>query len=111
MKGGFSDVIYEKKGRVARIVINRPDKYNACTPVTLYELTKAFITAWTRDKTLTAKELDDFCLNHPSLARYKRPRYYRFVESLPFTATGKKQHYKVREQAVKDMAEGLLEKV
>jgi len=64
-----------------------------------------------KDKTLTAKELDDFCLNHPSLARYKRPRYYRFVESLPFTATGKKQHYKVREQVVKDMAEGLLEKV
>ncbi len=47
MKGEFSDVIYEKKGRVARIVINRPDKYNACTPVTLYELTKAFIAAWT----------------------------------------------------------------
>ncbi len=46
MKSKFSDIIYEKKGRVAKIVINRPEKYNACTPVTLYELTKAFIDAW-----------------------------------------------------------------
>ncbi|MCX7822008.1 MAG: enoyl-CoA hydratase-related protein [Syntrophobacterales bacterium] len=43
----FQDIIYEKKERVARISINRPQKYNACTPVTLYELTKAFIKAWT----------------------------------------------------------------
>ncbi|MEJ5301594.1 MAG: enoyl-CoA hydratase-related protein [Thermodesulforhabdaceae bacterium] len=43
----FQDIIYEKKDRIARISINRPHKYNACTPVTLYELTKAFIDAWT----------------------------------------------------------------
>ncbi len=43
----FQDVIYEKKDRIARITINRPDKYNAATPVTLHELVKAFIDAWT----------------------------------------------------------------
>jgi acyl-CoA synthetase (AMP-forming)/AMP-acid ligase II len=44
------------------------------------------------------------------LARYKRPRFYRLEDSLPFTATGKKQHYKVKEQAQRDLAEGLLER-
>lgn len=29
---------------------------------------------------------------HPGLAGFKRPRYYRFVDRLPMTATGKKQH-------------------
>lgn len=42
----FQDIIYEKKDRVARITINRPEKYNACTPVTVYEITRAFIDAW-----------------------------------------------------------------
>lgn len=63
-----------------------------------------------RDPSLTAKELDEHCLNHPMLARYKRPRYYRFVESLPMTATGKKMHYKVRQQVVEDLKAGLLER-
>jgi long-chain acyl-CoA synthetase len=64
-----------------------------------------------RDPSLTAKELDEFCLNHPMLARYKRPRYYHFVDKLPLTATGKKIHYKLRQQAVNDLTSGLLEKV
>jgi acyl-coenzyme A synthetase/AMP-(fatty) acid ligase len=42
---------------------------------------------------------------------YKRPRYYRFVDQLPMTATGKLIHYKARQQAQKDMKDGLLEKV
>lgn len=63
-----------------------------------------------RDPSLTAKELDEHCLNHPMLARYKRPRYYRFVESLPMTATGKKMHYKVRQQVAEDLKAGLLER-
>ncbi len=59
---------------------------------------------------LIAKELTEFCNNHPMLAKYKRPRYYRFVDELPFTATGKKMHFKVKQQALKDLAEGLLER-
>ncbi|HUB21268.1 MAG TPA: hypothetical protein VMA97_02555 [Streptosporangiaceae bacterium] len=46
---------------------------------------------------LTAAECDEHCLAHPMLANYKRPRGYRFVADLPRTATGKKMHYKVRE--------------
>ena len=34
----FTEIIYEKKGGIATITINRPEKYNACTPVTIYEL-------------------------------------------------------------------------
>ena len=64
-----------------------------------------------RDSSLTADELDEFCRNHPMLARYKRPRYYSFVEKLPLTATGKKIHYKLKRQAVEDFAKGLLEKI
>ncbi|MGB9847595.1 MAG: class I adenylate-forming enzyme family protein, partial [Desulfotomaculales bacterium] len=64
-----------------------------------------------KDPTLTARELDEHCLNHPMLARYKRPRYYRFVETLPFNATQKKMRYKVKERVAEDMAGGLLERV
>lgn len=63
-----------------------------------------------KDPTLTAKELHKSCSNHKSLANYKVPRYYRFIDDLPYTATGKKQHYVMKEQAVKDKAEGLLER-
>jgi dihydroxynaphthoic acid synthetase len=42
----FEEIIYEKKNGVARIAINRPEKYNACTPVTLLELNKALTDAW-----------------------------------------------------------------
>jgi acyl-coenzyme A synthetase/AMP-(fatty) acid ligase len=43
------------------------------------------------------------------LAAFKRPRAYRFIDALPMTATGKKLHYQVREQAADDSANGLLE--
>lgn len=60
------------------------------------------------DDSLTVKEMIDYCADHPNLSKYKCPRYYRFVEELPHTATGKKQHYKIKEQAKKDFEEGLL---
>ena len=60
------------------------------------------------DNSLTVKEMIDYCADHPNLSKYKCPRYCRFVEELPHTATGKKQHYKIKEQAKKDFEEGLL---
>ena len=42
----FTEILYRKKDGVARITINRPAKYNACTPVTVYELTRALTDAW-----------------------------------------------------------------
>ncbi|WP_396449865.1 class I adenylate-forming enzyme family protein [Actinomadura sp.] len=58
---------------------------------------------------LTAADCDRHCREHPMLAPYKRPRAYRFVDALPLTATGKKIHYRAREQAVEDMANGLFD--
>ncbi|HEX3752381.1 MAG TPA: AMP-binding protein [Streptosporangiaceae bacterium] len=60
------------------------------------------------DDELTAADCDKHCRAHPMLAAFKRPRAYRFVTELPVTATGKKMHYKVRELAIADDAEGLL---
>jgi len=37
----YEDIIYEKKERVARITINRPQRYNACTQNTIHELIDA----------------------------------------------------------------------
>jgi acyl-CoA synthetase (AMP-forming)/AMP-acid ligase II len=50
------------------------------------------------------------CNGHPMLAAFKRPRAYRFVSELPMTATGKKLHYQLREQAVQDAAQGLFQR-
>lgn len=60
------------------------------------------------DDSLTAEELSAYCLKHPMLSPYKRPRYYKFVEALPTTATGKKMHYKAHEAACKDLENGSL---
>ena len=50
-------------------------------------------------ESLTAAECDKHCRAHPMLANFKRPRGYKFVNSLPRTATGKLMHYKLRAEA------------
>ena len=60
------------------------------------------------DDTISAADLDAHCREHPALANFKRPRAFRFVDSLPMTATGKKMHYKIAEQAINDEKSGLL---
>lgn len=60
------------------------------------------------DDALTAEECERHCRQHPVLADYKRPRAYRLVESLPTTATGKKIHYKARDQAAEEYGRGLF---
>lgn len=64
-----------------------------------------------KDESLTAQELNAFCRSHPMLSDYKRPRYYKFTEAVPTTATGKKMHYKAHENAVEDLENGSLIKV
>jgi acyl-CoA synthetase (AMP-forming)/AMP-acid ligase II len=61
------------------------------------------------DPGLDAAACESHCHGNPMLAAFKRPRAYRFVDQLPMTATGKKLHYQVREQAARDAADGLLE--
>ncbi|HET6825179.1 MAG TPA: AMP-binding protein [Amnibacterium sp.] len=58
------------------------------------------------DPRAAAEELDRFCRDSVSLARFKRPRRYAFVDELPYTATGKKQHFIMKERAPEDAAAG-----
>ena len=60
------------------------------------------------DPSLTVEEVAAWCKTSLMLSEYKRPRYYRIVESLPHTATGKKMHYVAKQQAAEDLAAGLL---
>ena len=63
----------------------------------------------TQGTPVTAQELDRHLLADDFLADFKRPRGYRFVESLPMTATGKKIHYELAQQAEEDSAAGEIE--
>ena len=47
---------------------------------------------------LDAKAVKDFCRGQ--IARYKIPRYIRFVDSFPMTVSGKVQKYKMRETEI-----------
>ena len=49
---------------------------------------------------LDAKAIKDFCRDQ--IARYKIPRYFRFVDSFPMTISGKVQKYKMRETEIEE---------
>ena len=70
------------------------------------QLVVAYVVA--ADPGLGVADLDRHCREHPMLSAFKRPRAYRFVDSLPVSATGKKLHYKVTEQARGDAEAGLF---
>lgn len=62
------------------------------------------VLAWVKLKQgqqATEDELREFC--RQSLAHFKTPRYWKFVESFPITVTGKVQKYKIREQAIEEL--------
>jgi fatty-acyl-CoA synthase len=69
-------------------VIGRPDKKWQEVPVA-YIVQRAGATA-------AAGEIERFCLGE--LARYKVPREYVFVASLPRNAMGKVQHFVLRDR-------------
>jgi acyl-CoA synthetase (AMP-forming)/AMP-acid ligase II len=58
------------------------------------------------DHRALAAALETFCKQSVALADYKRPRRYAFVDELPYTATGKKQHFVMKERAAEDAAAG-----
>ncbi|PJJ62071.1 class I adenylate-forming enzyme family protein [Compostimonas suwonensis] len=60
------------------------------------------------DAAAAATELDRYCRDSTALADYKRPRLYTFVEELPYTATGKKQHFKLQDQSQADFEAGVF---
>jgi fatty-acyl-CoA synthase len=54
-----------------------------------------------QDQTATEDEIRDFCRSR--LARFKTPRYVKFVDEFPTTVTGKIQKFRIREQAIVDL--------
>lgn len=42
----FKEIIYEKRERIAKVFINRPERYNAFTALTIQEMVFAFQDAW-----------------------------------------------------------------
>jgi fatty-acyl-CoA synthase len=62
------------------------------------------VLAWVKFKCgqqATEAELCTFC--RQSLAHFKTPRYWKFVDCFPTTVTGKIQKFKIREQAIEDL--------
>jgi fatty-acyl-CoA synthase len=62
------------------------------------------ILAWVKlraGKTATEENLSAFC--RESLAHFKAPRYWKFVDRFPTTVTGKIQKFKIREQAIEEL--------
>ena len=51
------------------------------------------------ERGVSEEDLDGLCLEH--IARFKRPRAYRFIEALP-----KNNYGKVLKTALREMAEG-----
>jgi fatty-acyl-CoA synthase len=51
--------------------------------------------------TMTEDEVREFCKG--KIANYKIPRYVKFVDSYPMTASGKIQKFKLREMAIKEL--------
>ncbi|WP_273266309.1 class I adenylate-forming enzyme family protein [Flexistipes sinusarabici] len=91
--------------------INECDLVSDCAVVGVYDEKRGnSIAAYVvgKDENISLGELKDFIKNHPMIPVYKRPRYYRIIDELPMTATGKKQHYKLREQAKKDLRKDML---
>jgi fatty-acyl-CoA synthase len=50
---------------------------------------------------MTEEEVRDFCQG--KIANYKIPRYVKFVDSYPMTASGKIQKFKMRDMAIKEL--------
>lgn len=62
------------------------------------------VLAWVKFKQghiATEDELREFC--RKSLAHFKVPNYWKFVDSFPITVTGKIQKFKIREQAIEEL--------
>ena len=62
------------------------------------------VAAWIkleRGATLTEDNVRQFC--EGKIARFKVPRYIKFVEEFPLTVTGKMQKFKMRELAIQEL--------
>ena len=92
-------------------VLNKHDKVKDCMVTSVPDKVRGqIVTAYIvrSDDSLTCEEMDEYCKRSPEVANFKRPRYYRFVSQIPFNATGKKLHVKMKEIALEDLKNGLL---
>lgn len=64
-----------------------------------------------KDDSLTAEELNTFCIENLMTAVYSRPVYYRFKKVLPRNAAGKKLHNRAKREAAADFKKGRLQRV
>lgn len=54
-----------------------------------------------KGEAMTEEDVRDFCRG--KIANYKIPKYVKFVDSYPMTASGKIQKFKLREMAIKEL--------
>lgn len=95
-------------------VLNMHEKVKDCIVTSVPDKIRGqVVTAYVvvSDESLTPEELDDYCKKSTDIANFKRPRYYRFTQQIPFNATGKKLHVKIKETAAYDLKNGLLYRV
>ena len=95
-------------------VLNKHPKVKDCIVTSVPDKIRGqIVTAYIvrADDSLTCEELDAFCKQSPDVSNFKRPRYYRFVPQIPFNATGKKLHVRIKEIALEDLKNGLLYRV
>ena len=93
--GGFKvypreveDVLFEHPNIKEAGVIGMPDEFSG-------EVVEAFVVLRDPSKTLTEKEVIDFCLER--LAKFKAPKKVVFMQELPKTLVGKVLRRKLRE--------------
>ena len=92
-------------------VLNKHPKVKDCMVTSVPDKIRGqIVTAYIvrSEDSLTCEEMDEYCKESPEVANFKRPRYYRFVSQIPFNATGKKMHVKMKEIALEDLKNGLL---
>ena len=112
----FQIYLIDKQPVIAKNIeeaINTYDKVSECIVTSVPDKTRgeavvAYIIP--ADKDVTVNDIFEFCKECPNLSKYQIPRYFRLIEDFPRTATGKKQHYKMKIQAREDLAKGLLQR-
>ncbi|SDI51238.1 fatty acid--CoA ligase [Alteribacillus bidgolensis] len=86
------DALFDHPGVLDAAVVGEPDEKWG-------ERVMAFVVK--KEESVTAEELEKFCIESDRLANYKRPRRYEFVDELPRNASGKLQKFKLRERVKK----------
>ena len=90
------EVLLRHPGVAATSVVGRPDPEWG-------EVVFAFVVTAPDVTAPTVEELDQFCIDH--IARYKRPKAYRFVDSLPTSSYGKVLKRELRELLAAESSE------